>query len=122
MNPSDAAKTILNTDFLLDKVISTFTGTFSAPARFGNFNPRRTSNAITHNAGAWCLINGAYSFDNTTWYPFGVNVADTSGAQPTFQNVEVNGYCTDSQVVVQASNWTTGSRTIYYALQLITRD
>lgn len=122
MSPDSARRTVLNTDYPLDKVLETYEGSFIALARYGAFQPRRTDNPVPHSAGSFCLINGVYSIDNSTWYPFGVVEADTSGSLPSFQTVEVSAYCTDSHVVIQASNYLSSSSTIYYALQLIARE
>lgn len=122
MSPTQAQELFLSTDYPQDKVLETFTGNFSAGARYGSFSPRRTSELLLHSVGDWALVNGAYSLNGSTWYPLGVNIADTSGAIPTFQTVEVNAYCTVTNLVVQASNWTTSARTVYYAIQLLSRD
>lgn len=113
---------LLNTDYPADKILETFTGSFTAAARYGLFDPRRSTETIVHSVGDWALINGAYSFDNSTWYPFGVRVADVSSGSPVFQTVEVSAYCDASTVVIKATNWTNSAETIYYALQLIARD
>lgn len=122
MNPLDARDLLLTTEYGVDKVMETISGSFSAGARIGAFTPRLTNEPRSQSAGTYGLVNGSYSFDNSTWYPFGVSVADTSGSLPTFQTIEVNAYCTDTQVIIQASNWTTSSATVYYALQVLSRE
>ena len=119
---TNARKFILNTDYGSDKVLATYEGSFSAVQRIAAFQPARSSKFTSHNLGTWCLVNGAFTTDGSRWYPFGLSAADTSGTQPTFQTVEVSAYCTTTQVVVQASNWTTAPATVTYALQLIARD
>lgn len=122
MNPSISRDLILSTDYGIDKVLGTFTGSFNAIQRYAQFSPRRTSYETAHSFNVACLINGVYSFDQVTWYPFGVNVADTSSTWPVFQTIEVNAYSDDTNLVVQASNWTATSREIYYACQLMSRE
>lgn len=112
---------LLTTDYPFDKVVRNHTGNFSAAASFGAFQPRRTEFTMPHDFGSWGLIVGAFSVNNVDWLPFGVTNADTSGAIPTFQTVEVNAYCTTTNIVVQASNWLGSSQTVYFALQLISR-
>lgn len=119
MNPNNL---YLTTDFPQDKQLEPVTGSFSVGARFAVFQPRRAEDAKNHNVGDWALPWGSYSLDNTTWYPLGVPSADTSVFPPAFQTVEVTAYCTDTQIVVQASNYTASSKTIYYALELMSRD
>ena len=119
---ANASKFLLNSDYPFDKVLENYSGSFSASARYGLASPRRTTLAIDHTVGDWALIRGIYSTDNVTWLPFGVVNADTTGTQPTFQTVEVTAYCTTSQVVIVASNYLSSAQTIYYALQLISRD
>lgn len=119
---ANANSFLLNTDYEQDKVMGTFSGSFAISAQYSPFHPRRTETVIDHDFGDYGLIVGAYSTDNSTWYPFGVRVAAISSGLPTFQTVEVNAYCTTSQVVVQASNYTTSTPTVYYALQVLSRD
>lgn len=122
MSPEEATKTILTTDYGIDKILYTFSGSFNSTSRYGSFRPRLSTYTINHDAGVWGLIVGAYSTDNNTWFPFGVNQAITSGPHPDFQTIEVNASCSDSSIIVYASNWTTTPSTIYFALQLIARD
>lgn len=118
----DARDFVLNTDYPFDKVVRTYTGNFTALARFGSFQPRRTERVIPHDFGDWGLVVGAFSTDNTNWLPFGVTNAIIESGFPTFQTVETNAYCDTTNIVVQASNWLDTSQTVYYALQLIARE
>lgn len=122
MNPTAAKELLLTTDYPLDKILETFSGSFTALARYAVFQPRATESTIPHSIGDWGLINGVYSLNGTVWYPFGTVVADTSGSMPTFQNIEVSAFCTSSNVVIRASNYTASAATIYYALQVLSRD
>lgn len=112
----------LNTDYPFDKVILTLSGSFNAGPRYDAYSPRRTTLPIDHNLGSYGLITGVFSTDGTNWLPFGVVNADTSGALPTFQTVEVTAYCTDTQVVLMASNYLTSTQNVRYALQVLSRD
>lgn len=121
MTAAQASQTLLNTDYTFDKILETYTGSFSAAARHGALQPRRTTSTISHGIGTYGLIIGSYTTDGTTWLPFGVINANTSGAF-SFQTVEVTAYCTTSDVVVVASNYLSSSKTVEYALQIVARD
>ncbi len=122
MSPSDASKTLLNTDYPYDKIVATFSGSFTALARHGAFSPRRTEVEVPHNLGDYGLINGVYSTNGgTTWLQFGIVDADVSGSTPTFQTVEVTAYCTTSNIVLVGSNYLASNVTVQYALQVIAR-
>lgn len=122
MNPRNARLTVLNSDFPLDKQLAVFTGSFVALARFSAFQPRRTELSMPHNVGGMALINGVYSFDGVNWLQFGVVNANITGSTPTFQTVEVNGYCTDTDLVLLGSSYLAANQTIYYAVQLLSRE
>lgn len=117
-----ASDLLLTTDYPFDKVILTLSGSFSAGPRYKASNPRRTTLPIGHNLGSYGLITGVFSTDGTNWLPFGVVNANTSGALPSFQTVEVTAYCTDSQVAILASNHLTSTQNVRYALQVLSRD
>lgn len=115
-------KLSVSTDYPQDKVLDSFSGSFSAGARIDEFTPRGTSSVISHNIGSWGLIIGSYSIDNSTWYPLGVTRAAIVSGRPTFQTQEVNAYCTDTDIGIVCTNYTSSSVTIYYAIQVISRD
>ena len=119
MNPDNF---LLNTDYPIDKVLDTFSGSFTALARYGAFSPRRTTSSEPHNVGDWGLILGSYSLDNLVWYPFGVTRANISGSEPTFQDLEVTGYCNTTDIAISASNNTASSATVYWAIVLLARE
>jgi len=110
---------LINTDYTFDKILGWWSGSFTASARYALFDPRASQSSFAHEAGSYGLIVGAWSTNNIDWLPFGVVPADTSGSQPNFQYIECSAYCTDSNIVVMATNWTTSAFTIYYALQLL---
>lgn len=113
---------LFNSDFPPDKILETGTGSFTAIQRNGASDPRRTTETIPHSIGTFGLINGAYSKDNSTWFPFGVTEAVISGGLPTFQTVEVNAGCDADNVYIVASNWLSSNQTIYYAYQILSKD
>lgn len=113
---------LLNTDYGIDKILGSYSGNFLALQRFAAFQPRLSAFPIEHDFGTWGLIVGAYSFDNIVWYPFGVNSAEIGSGNPVFQTVEVSAYCDNANIVVQASNYLTSNRTIYFALNVLSRD
>ena len=119
---ANAEKFRLNSDYPMDKILDWFSGSFTAAARYGIGDAKATEYSFVHNAGDYGLIIGAWSTDNSTWLPFGVSPADTSSGQPVFQNIECSAYCTTTNVVVRVTNWTASTPTIYYALQLLSRD
>lgn len=113
---------LFNSDFPPDKILETNSGSFTATARYGASDPRRTTETIPHSVGTFGLINGAYSRDNSTWFPFGVTAADVSTGTPVFQTVDVSAGCDEDNVHVIASNWLSSNQTIYYAYQILSKD
>lgn len=122
MSPDSAVELFLTTDYMLDKIIGEYQGSFSAGSRHAQFDPRLSQRVITHGLGDFALVTGAYSLDGTAWFPLGVSVADTSNPQPVFQVVDVSAYCDATGVVIQASNWTASSATVRYTIKLIARS
>lgn len=122
MNPQQANLVHINTDYPFDKVLGVFNGSFSLGARYAEFSPRRVLQSIPHNFGDWGLVVGAYSLDNSTWYPFGMRTPDLSTTPPSFQTIECTARCNSQTVDIIANNFTNTSRTVYYALQIISRD
>lgn len=113
---------IFNSDYPIDKILGTFQGSFIAAPRHGLFQPQATEESLSHGFGDYGLIVGAFSLDGTTWFPFGVSPADVSSGSPSLQTVECSAYCTTSEVVLRASNFTAAPETITYAFQVLSRD
>lgn len=113
---------IYNTDTGHDKMTFDVEGSFSALARYGVAQPRRTIETITHTQESESLPEGFWSLDNVSWYPMGVTPPDTSGAQPTFQTTEVDCYTDTANIYVACSNYTSSAKTIYYGIRLNSRN
>lgn len=111
-----------NSDYPEDKILGWWSGSFTAAARYGAGDFRATESSFAHNVGDYGLILGSWSTDNTNWLPFGVTPADVSSGAPVFQNIECSAYCTTTDIVVRATNYTASTPTIYYALQLLARE
>jgi hypothetical protein len=100
-----------------DKILGTFTGSFSAAATASpGLTAHRTESAFSHGLGGLMYLQMRYSLDSgTTWQDQHVIVPDLSTpSTPVFQTVEVGCYCTTTQIVIVASNWTSSSKSITY--------
>lgn len=106
-----------NTDTPSDKISTAVQGSFSALARYGAFQPRRTIATIPHGLTYEILPDGVWSINGTDWYPFGVTPPNTSGAQPTFQTTEVDVYADATNIYVVCSNYTSSAATINYIVE-----
>jgi hypothetical protein len=115
---TDLRNFLLNTNYPLDKVLKLMSDSFTVDARYSASEARRTVKSTAHGLGDYCLIAGIYSYDNTEWFPLGVNKVIISGS-PIFDTVAVSAYSTDTDVVVVASNNMASSYTIYYKLELM---
>ena len=104
-----------------DKIGAPQTGSFSALARYGSFQPRRTVATVPHTFAGERVPDGIWSRDQVSWYPFGVTPPDTSGAQPTFQTTEVDVCMDASNIYVICSNYTASAVTIYYIVEPYSR-
>jgi hypothetical protein len=111
-----------NSDTPNDKIPVRFSGSFSAPARYGLGSPRRTVHSFAHGLDYECLPDGIWSPDGVKWYPMGVVPANTSGAQPSFQTTEVDVYFGPTNVFVVCSNYNTSAADINYVVELYSRD
>lgn len=118
----DPRNFLFNSDYVPDKILETNSGSFTAAQRHAEFQPNTTTETIPHSVGTFGLINGAYSYDNDTWFPFGVTKTDVSGSFPVFQTVELNAGCDSSNVYIIASNYLAIDQTIYYAYQILSKD
>jgi hypothetical protein len=119
---ANAKNFLFNSDYPIEKVLATYSGSFTATAAPGAFSPFRTHQTITNSTGQTPLLVLIYSRDGgTSWQDGGV-VIPTGGATPSFQTVEVNAYATSSQFVIVASNWITSAQTIYYKLAALSRE
>lgn len=119
---ANADKFLINSDYPMDKILGWWSGSFSVAARNSIGDPKATEYSFAHNAGDYGLIVGSWSTDNSTWLPFGVTPADVSSGQPVFQNIECSAYCDTTNITVRVTNWTASTPTVYYALQLLSKD
>jgi len=109
---------IITTDSPPDKItLSPTTGSFSAPARYSSFSPRRTATTVNHTIDTPSMPELWWSSDNSTWYPAGVSPVDTSSGTPTFQTLDVDAYFGSTSYTVVCSNWTASAATIYYIIR-----
>jgi len=109
------------TDAPSDKIPRTVPGSFVANARYGSFQPRRTVVTIAHGLTFDVMPDGVWSSNGVNWYPFGVTPPDTSGAQPTFQTTEVDVYADETNFYVACANYTAGTPTISYVVELTSK-
>jgi len=106
-----------------DKLMKTgVPGSFSAAARYGAFQPRRTIWPVAHGLSFESMPDGVWSSNGSNWYPFGVTPPDTSGAQPTFQTTEVDVYVDETNFYVVCTNYTAGAVTINFLVDLVSRS
>lgn len=100
-----------------DKILDTFSGSFSATK--SNSPPStsyRTNNSFSHNLGLQPLLQMVYSRDGgTTWNDQHVTEPDlTDPDKPVFQTIDVGCYATTTAIVIVATNWTNTTETIDY--------
>jgi hypothetical protein len=99
-----------------DKILDTYTGSFTAAAGVSAFLPVRTESSVPHTYGKAVLLNMTYSMDGgATWQDSGTAVPDlTTPSAPIFDTTYVGCYCTSSNIVLTATNFITSSKSITY--------
>lgn len=107
-----------DSDHPSDKIPLLIQGSFSALARYGASQPRRTVKPEPHGQDFESMPDGIWSRNGTDWYPFGVTPPDTSGATPTFQTTEVDVNIDATNVNIVCSNYTALAATIFYIVEI----
>lgn len=118
----DGSDYLSTTDYPSDKLPIQLTGSFVVVAHNSAFSPRRTSDTKAHGQTVECMPQGIWSIDGAIWYPMGVTPPDTSSGLPRFQTTEVDVYCDEVNIYVMCSNWTSGTPTIQYVVDLYTKE
>jgi len=119
----DGTDFLSTTDYPSDKLTPTsIASSFTALARYGNLEPRRTILTIEHQLTYEVMPDGVWSKDAVTWYPFGLPPPDTSGAQPVFQTTDVDVYADLTNFYVVCTNHTASNVNIYYAIESYSKD
>lgn len=123
LTAADAKKMRFTLRYPPDKILDTFEGSFTAtqattPYPFGP-GPKRTTSAFSHNLGAQAYLQMRYSQDGgTTWQDQHVIVPDYAHPDvpsfPVTATLEVGCYCTSTQIVMVASNWTGSDISVMY--------
>lgn len=120
---ADPRNFLFSTKFPPDKILGTFSGTFTANAGggLGSGLSYRTESATNHTYGEMVFTKGIYSTDaGTTWNDFDVTVPDlTTPTQPILQTVDVQSYATSTQIVIVAANFYNVNKTVMYKVAAI---
>lgn len=117
MTPANAKNMRFTLRYPPDKILKTFTGSFTATqSSTPGSLAFRTHSAFNHSLGGQAYLQMRYSRDGgTTWQDQHVIVPDLSvPTLPVFQTLEVGVYCTTTQIVMVASNWTGSGISVMY--------
>lgn len=120
LTAANAKKMLFTLRYPPDKILKTFTGSFTATKTTSIFDgfafaAHRTHEAINHGLGGQAYLQMRYSRDGgTTWQDQFVITPDVSSGFPVFQTLEVSAFCTSTQIIIAASNWTDSDIAIMY--------
>lgn len=112
-------KLFFSSQYEMDKVLDVFQDSFSISASGSEFSPVYANHSFAHGLGGLALPLLIFSTDNVSWYPAGSSPIVTRSGFPTDQSTEATAYCTATDVVIMANNWTLTSKTIYYAVAMV---
>lgn len=105
----DLRQVYFNSNYQIDKILGTFSGTFTATGT-GGLTVTTTDSFLT-NIPERTLFQGKYTLDGgTTWIRFSNSYAPSS---PTSPHLDVYGYSTEDTFYVQARNHPASSGTDY---------
>lgn len=109
MTPAQAKNMLFTTRYPTDKIVFTIPDGFTASAGSGSGLGKRTEHTIANPFGALCFLELVYSIDSgASWQDMDMSKPDLSTpSAPIFQTFIVAPYCTTSNFVVAASNYTT---------------
>lgn len=107
---------LFTTRYPPDKILETYTGSFTAPPSLSGSTLHRTEFPIDHTFGDSLFLQTTYSLDGgITWQDQDTSIPDLSTpSQPVFETVDVDAYATSTQIVIVVSNFLTVTKTVTY--------
>lgn len=109
-----------NTEYEIDKIIATYSGTIASSAPTSGGGSTTASASHTHGFGDSTYYQGVFSVDGgTTWNDFGADIPYTGGTYLAIQTVEVDAVVTTTAATVTVTNFYdyANSRGVAYTVQ-----
>lgn len=118
MTPAQAKNMLFTSRYAVDKIVFTLPDSFSAAGSSLAGLGARTEHSIPNTFGVLCLLELVYSIDSgSTWQDMDMQQPDLSTpSAPVFQTFVVAPYCTISNFVIAATNYTTSAQTVKFIL------
>lgn len=99
------------TQYAVDKIVRTYTGSFSAPVNVDTYYE------VPHDIGKKILPEVLFSVDNISYYPSSTPMVPNI-ATPAFTVLTASAV-SDNVIKLYAGNYSGSNRTIYYKVMLI---
>jgi hypothetical protein len=121
LTPANAKKMLFTLRYPPDKILDTFSGSFTATAMsgdptIGDPSKRTTYTAATHGFGAAAYLQMRWSMDGgTNWQQQHFTRTTVIGGF-TYPSVVAGCYCTATQIIMVATNNTNSNATINYEI------
>lgn len=116
MTPAQAKNMLFTSRYPVDKIVFALPDSFTAAGSGTAGLGARTEHSIVNTFGVLCLLELVYSIDNgSTWQDMDMQQPDLSiPSAPVFQTFVVAPYCTTSNFVIAATNYTTSSQAVKF--------